>query len=283
MRTLKNLERNYWLSDLKTHLKEGKIPQYSFINPVYYGLPGYPASDQHPSHDVVQGELLIKEIYEALRASPRWNDTLFIITYDEHGGFADHVPTPLSGVPAPDDIPCSQKATADYSFKRLGVRIPAVMVSPWIEKNTLVSEPPAQAKPTPTSMYDLTSILATVHKMFGTKSFLTKRDAWAATFDHVWSKRSSPRTDCPKTLPTPPNNTLTEAIHAMAGTMPVTDLQKAFVKLAASLRGEYMDGAGWTEEQASLFVRQRVHEFLGRDPLSQPTHPLHGQWLAQQN
>lgn len=274
MRTWKNLARNYWLSDLDKHLKEGNLAKYSFINPAYFGLPGFPASDQHPSHDVVLGELLIKRIYESLRQSPHWNDTVFIITYDEHGGFYDHVATPLDGVPKPDDVPCTKEKLRKYdAFSRMGVRIPAVMVSPWIEKHTLESDPPESAKPTPTSMYDLTSIAATLKKMFGTKSFLTKRDAWAATFDHVWSKRTTPRTDCPTKLPTPPNSTFAEAVHASAGRVPLTDLQKAFVKLAASLQGEFMNGDGWTEEEGSIFVRDRVHRAMGRDPREQPTHP----------
>lgn len=63
------------------------------------------ANDQHPDHDVRAGEALMKEVYESLRASPQWNQTLLIVTYDEHGGYWDHVPTPLAGVPSPDDIP----------------------------------------------------------------------------------------------------------------------------------------------------------------------------------
>jgi phospholipase C len=45
----------------------------------------------------------LQDIYEALRASPAWKDTLFVITYDEHGGFFDHVPPPSEGVPPPGD------------------------------------------------------------------------------------------------------------------------------------------------------------------------------------
>lgn len=43
----------------------------------------------HPSHDVANGQKLVKEVYEALRSSPQWNETLLVITYDEHGGFYD--------------------------------------------------------------------------------------------------------------------------------------------------------------------------------------------------
>ncbi len=45
------------------------------------------ARDQHPDHDVALGEQMMKEVYEAVRSSPKWNNTLLLITYDEHGGF----------------------------------------------------------------------------------------------------------------------------------------------------------------------------------------------------
>lgn len=93
-----------------------------------------PANDDHPSHDVYQGQMFVKEVYETLRSSPQWNETLFIITYDEHGGFFDHVPTPVSGVPSPDGIVGPDPF--DFKFDRLGVRIPTIMISPWIEKGT---------------------------------------------------------------------------------------------------------------------------------------------------
>lgn len=75
------------------------------------------------------GERYYKDIYEALRASPAWNDTLYIITYDEHGGFYDHVPPPVN-VPVPDDS--TSYPDANFKFNRLGVRIPTILISPWL-------------------------------------------------------------------------------------------------------------------------------------------------------
>ncbi len=63
------------------------------------------SNDMHPDHDMAEGEKFIKDVYEALRGGPAWNDTLFIVTFDEHGGFYDHVGPPGVGVPAPDGIP----------------------------------------------------------------------------------------------------------------------------------------------------------------------------------
>ena len=93
-----------------------------------------PGNDDHPSHDISSGQKLIKEVYEALRSSPQWNEMLFIIIYDEHGGFYDHVPTPVEGVPSPDDI--HGPAPYNFKFDRLGVRVPAIFISPWIQPGT---------------------------------------------------------------------------------------------------------------------------------------------------
>lgn len=72
---------------------------------------------------------MIKDVYEAVRSSPQWESTLLIITYDEHGGYYDHVPPPSRGVPNPDGI-----AGDGINYDRLGVRVPTLMISPWIRK-----------------------------------------------------------------------------------------------------------------------------------------------------
>lgn len=117
----------------KKHCEEGKLPNYVVIEQRWFDLLSIPANDDHPSHDVSVGQQHVKEVYEALRASPQWNEILFIITYDEHGGFYDHVPTPV-GVPSPDDI--TGPAPYNFKFDRLGVRVPAILISPWIERGT---------------------------------------------------------------------------------------------------------------------------------------------------
>lgn len=116
----------------KKDARNGKLPPLTVIEPRYFDLTGLPANDDHPSHDVANGQMLVKEIYETLRASPQWNETLLVITYDEHGGFFDHVKTPFVNIPSPD----GNTGPAPYFFKfdRLGVRVPTIMVSPWIKK-----------------------------------------------------------------------------------------------------------------------------------------------------
>lgn len=113
----------------------GDLPAYTWLEPRWMDTPAGPANDQHPDHDASAGDRLIKDIYEAIRAGPAWNKTAFIITYDEHGGFFDHVPPP-TGVPNPDGL----NSTDDpFDFTRLGVRVPFVVVSPWVQKGEYMS------------------------------------------------------------------------------------------------------------------------------------------------
>ena len=179
-------------------LKNGELPQYVLIQPRMATSRTGPSNWQHPDGSVEQGEILTKTIYEALRESSAWENTLLIITYDEHGGFFDHQDTPTNGVPAPDSV----LAPNGFDFTRLGVRIPTVMVSPWIAKGTVVSQPTGSRAPTSTSQYDATSIISSVNKIFGINETVSKREEWAGTFhDLVSGQGSRLRKDCPLTLP----------------------------------------------------------------------------------
>ena len=82
--------------------------------------------------------------------------------------------------------------------------MPVILVSPWLRKGTVVSEPAARAKPFSDSQYDGTSIAATIKRLFGLPSFLTRRDAWSASFDHLFDELQAPRTDAPMHLPEAP-------------------------------------------------------------------------------
>ncbi|PIA60180.1 hypothetical protein AQUCO_00400811v1 [Aquilegia coerulea] len=188
--------KNFHLYDLtfKSHAKNSKLPNYAVVEQRYMDLKLFPANDDHPSHDVYQGQMFVKEVYETLRASPQWNETLLVITYDEHGGFYDHVPTPVTGVPSPDGI--VGPPPFFFGFDRLGVRVPTIMISPWINKGTVVHGP--NGSPFPTSEFEHSSIPATVKKLFNLPTlFLTKRDEWAGTFESIVLGRTQPRTDCP--------------------------------------------------------------------------------------
>jgi len=210
-----------------TDVKDGKLPNYTWLEPRFALDPTtkQPAQDQHPDHPVQAGEGVMKEVYEALRSGPLWNSTLFLITYDEHGGYYDHYPTPQDGVPNPDDLAPTPPLPSHFNFNRTGVRVPTIAISPWIEKGTVVHGPKG---PSPSSQYDHSSIPATLKKLFNTKTFLTKRDEWAGTFENLFLTRTTPRTDCPTKLPDPP--TISEEDLAMQATLPVNDLQCDYIK-----------------------------------------------------
>ena len=104
------------------------FPSYCFIEPAYY-QPG--ASDDHPPHDILEGERLIADVYNAIRRNDGlWQSTLLVVLYDEHGGFYDHV-VPPKGVPAPDHH------VEEYTFDQLGVRVPAILVSPYVKTGVI--------------------------------------------------------------------------------------------------------------------------------------------------
>lgn len=132
---------------------------------------------------MLQGEQLIKSIYEALRSGPKWNETLFLITYDEHGGFYDHVTPPSVGVPQPD----SMTAPNGFKFNQLGVRVPTIAISPWIKKGTIVHDALPGEKPSRYSEFEATSVLSTSNILLGLQEAkpLGNRMAWSNTFAGV--------------------------------------------------------------------------------------------------
>eukprot|EP00048_Salpingoeca_helianthica_P016156 m.230720 g.230720 ORF g.230720 m.230720 type:complete len:480 (-) comp18134_c0_seq1:32-1471(-) len=218
LRTAASRARFHPMSDFYAMAGNGTLPQYAFIEPRMFPTKTVPANDQHPDHDVRDGERLMRDVYLAVRHSPQWNHTLLLITYDEHGGYYDHVPTPLV-CPNPDG-----KNATEFNFTRIGIRVPTIAISPWIDKGVLVHDAPAAQRPTPTSEYEHSSVPATLGKLFGFAP-LTKRAEWASTFEHVWS-RDSLRTDCPDTLPDVPQSFTDPSVFA---SRPLNDLQRSFL------------------------------------------------------
>ncbi len=132
---------------------EDKLPRYSFIEPRFLAeLFNWP-NDYHPPHNICRGETFLARAYESVRKSPYRDRILLIVTFDEHGGCYDHVP-PLMGAAPPDPHPIS--LDGKFKFDRFGVRVPAVVVSSYVEPGTVFRAPGGQ---TP---YDHTSILATL-------------------------------------------------------------------------------------------------------------------------
>jgi phospholipase C len=101
---------------------EKSFPSFAFIEPKYFGAD---QNDDHPPHNVFKAEKLIADVYNAIRSNPDlWESTLLVVVYDEHGGFYDHVVPPAAV--APDEH------HEEWTFDRLGVRVPAILVSPWV-------------------------------------------------------------------------------------------------------------------------------------------------------
>lgn len=205
-----------YMDEFEADAASGNLPSYCFIEPRLF----IDHNDEHPPIDdifvnssVLAGELLINRVYQAVRKGKHWDKTLLIITYDEHGGCYDHV-SPPAAIPPLQGAPEGQYG---FKFDRLGVRVSTVMISPYIEKGTVMSE-----------VYDHTSIIRTVAKRWDLKP-LTERDKHARCFDDVLNLDEA-RTDFPVIQPrpyTPPENIRDE---------PINGLQKAILYIVAGFQ-----------------------------------------------
>ena len=158
---------------------------------VWFSIDASMEENEHPPADLKAGDVFLKKVYEAVRGSPNWNSTLLLVTFDEHGGFYDPIPPPTN-VPRPDDEPLRPFVNY-FNFDRLGARVPTIAVSPWVEKGAVISNGLNG------EIFEHSSIPGTLKKLFDLPSYLTRRDAWAATFD-IAITRDEPRSDCPKTI-----------------------------------------------------------------------------------
>src|SRR5947209_3489785 len=142
-----------------TDAKTGKLPAFSLLDPDYGNQ-----SQENPQNMVV-GEAFLAKVVEALGSSPLWRTSLLILTYDEHGGYYDHVPPPVAL--APDSIPPQvQPGESLYDgFARYGFRVPSVLVGPYVKPGHVTS-----------IVYDHTSILAFLERKWNLAA-MTYRDA----------------------------------------------------------------------------------------------------------
>ena len=172
-----------------------QLPQYSFIEPNYTdhdapdGSGELIACDQHPDHDVRAGEQFIATVYNAIRENPNlWPNTAILVVYDEHGGIFDHVPPPAC---MPDGFVAQPSATGTpdaFLFDRLGVRVPAILISPWVARGTVINE-----------VFEHASIPATVTEFFiGQYDARSPREIAANTFLNALSLPTMRAdSDCP--------------------------------------------------------------------------------------
>jgi phospholipase C len=185
----------------KVDVQQGTLANYSFIVPRFFNsknssaATGGLANSQHAPEDARYADNLIADVYEALRSNSEiWKKSALIVTYDEHGGFYDHVVPPSQNIPNPDGIISPTEGDPSYApsfaFDRLGLRVPALIVSPWVKAGRVDS-----------TQYQHTSVLATLKKMFSLADFLTRRDASAKSFDALFDELDQARGDTPTELP----------------------------------------------------------------------------------
>lgn len=196
------------------------FPQYAFLEPKYF-WPG--ENDQHPDSDIRRGDALIANVYNALLANEElWNSTLFIILYDEHGGFYDHVDPsqpPYKAKAVPPDAHTTPPPD-NFAFDLFGPRVPAVLVSPWLDSGVLHG------------VYDHTSLLQYLTKKWGLGT-LGNRVSAANNFadEIVWrttARADSPRSFALPSIPEDPKPTgLTEGQEALVSFSRYLELQMA--------------------------------------------------------
>ncbi len=167
---------------------DGTLPHYSFIEPRYYSdIGGFPPrfnlpNDQHPPHIVTFGDELVASIYKALRSNiEAWKKTMLIIIYDEHGGCYDHV-APGRAAP-PGHVP-GDNPEPEFLFDRYGIRVPAVIASPYIQAGTVL-RPSDEYPRDGATPFDHTSVISTLRSRFNLGNALTARDAAAPTLERV--------------------------------------------------------------------------------------------------
>ena len=226
-------------TDFQQQCAKGTLPRYSFVEPNFLSNP----NDEHPPHDVSSGEAFLLQVWQAVSTSPNWNSTLLIVTYDEHGGCYDHVQPP-PGAATPDQA--SNPGQESFRFDRFGVRVPTVLVSPYIQAGTVF-------RSNTNVPYDHTSILATLRDWLdiGPKDMLpSKRIAAAPTLEQVLTL-ATPRTSLPTISPLP----ITPQPTPLS--LPPNDLQKSLV--AGSARRFGLDPA---EVLGQIQTRQHALDFF---------------------
>ena len=128
----------------------GTLPQFSIIDPQFFGSG---ANDDHPDHDIQLGQALISSVFTALAKGPQWGKCLFVLTYDEHGGFYDHVPPPSA-------------VDEDTEFQQLGFRVPTLVAGPYVRRGCPVD-----------TLLEHASVIKTLQKKWNLPSLTNRADA----------------------------------------------------------------------------------------------------------
>lgn len=221
---------------------EAHFPQYAFIEPNYFHLPlEQPQNDDHPPSSTIPAQDLLAKVYNAIRANAElWNSTLLVVVYDENGGFYDHVQPPPA-VP-PDEH------HDEYTFDQLGVRVPAVLVSPWVERGVVSTQ------------FDHTSLLKYLADKWQLRP-LTRRDQNANSFASAIRVSGAPRSDTPASLVVEPARLAMTVAHmdAAESTAAMNENQRGLEVFSEHLQAQTSAPAGAAAAATAAAVPSRGH------------------------
>lgn len=156
----------------------GSLPNVAFVDPQFNGEAAGTTNDDHPHADIRNGEAFLNQIYNAVRTSPNWKHTVMIVTFDEWGGFFDHVAPPLAPIPA-------ASAAAGDVDGRLGFRVPCIVISPMARRAFIAHE-----------QFDHTSILRMIERRWSLPA-LSNRDVSANNLADLLDFTTAPNVTAP--------------------------------------------------------------------------------------
>jgi len=208
--------RSKLIADFLSDAAAGTLPSFCMVDPRFGGEAQGTSNDDHPHADVRNGQVLLGQIYDALRTSPNWSRTLMIIVYDEWGGFMEHVAPPVKPVSA------AERALGNDG--RLGFRVPCMLLGPRVRANNVSRYP-----------FDPSSIHQLLAWRFGLDP-LGVRASDATTFNLAYALNltDAARTDAPAIAVTQGTFGAACANIASSGTTGIAQLDRSQVTPGAS-------------------------------------------------
>jgi phospholipase C len=223
-----------------------KFPRVVFIEPKYSSAPHLGnANDDHAPGGVARGQDFLREIYEAISSAPAiWSRSVTIITYDEHGGFYDHV--------SPPKIPTHAPPGGQYTpFGSLGMRVPAVVVSPYVQAGTVYDQ-----------VLDHTSILKFLGSLFGGPYGYEEPVNSRPVGNVLDVLNNAPGGRAAPALPVAQKASLWSALEAapptgrVPGSLPDDELERAFQAALDEIRKGPADPEGKFDDLLAAFPRE---------------------------
>ena len=286
-----DLSVNFLLSDLWPHVdhfhrierfkedvETGELQPYTFIEPRYFPnkLTCHMPNDSHPPYDVTLGEELIADVYNILRENTNvWEHSLLIVTYDEHGGCFDHCTENLQAGSAltPDPSQPAKPHQYNFRFDRFGVRVPTLLISPYIAAGSVHRAPVDSMYP-----FDHTTIIKSVKECFDLDfDHLTDRDGNAPSLAGVLCDEIVNEGPEKIVVPKP---AISQKMIDEAAAAPMTEFQEALLIGSSILPSRpsiesYLENleeavskasppTATTCEDALPYLQDRCESFLGR-------------------